>query len=555
MVNANNIDNTCFEHGTSFAKYCKNCSKNICPKCQRSGHQTHRLIDLADIFPGENDIQAAQNLCKERNAKLEEVKKGIKEWLKEVNKRTNDLLELIDGDIIINNNILKDFKTDFMNYQMVQNFRYFSERKSFSNQGVVDFLAEDNFLSKSVKLLTALDNIYKDFSLDSEKKKLPIEKLKSGGLSKVMTLQLNTPNSENVFQSSKTLSSFEVMDISQFPTFKESLGEKGIYWNINHLDNISINKGTVKANIDIKDNISCVLLDNKGVLFIAGESGLDIYCCETKKKTVKIEKEFSIKMTDGEINSILEIKNDYLVIGNNNNTIRIIKFMGNKKYMIHQEIIFQDASAILKVIELSNYHLLSCGEDSVVMYEPLNHGYYEVCDELDLKYPTNYVLQIKKDLVAMSHLTKKKLSFYEISNQKFKLIKEIEKIESELVNNSMVLLDDVYFILSCKNCISLFSIEKLELVKKFENKPITTCMLPVNYGVVLTCNYIKKEGGKYDYNIVLTCFDEKNKITLEIEKNTVIHNTEQGNDILYANLVENKNLVIVSKKSIKALQL
>jgi len=51
LININNLDSTCLEHNTSISKYCKDCKKNICVKCQRSSHEGHSFLDLGEILP------------------------------------------------------------------------------------------------------------------------------------------------------------------------------------------------------------------------------------------------------------------------------------------------------------------------------------------------------------------------------------------------------------------------------------------------------------------------------------------------------------------------
>ena len=110
------------------------------------------------------------------------------------------------------------------------------------------------------------------------------------------------------------------------------------------------------------------------------------------------------------MNTIAELKDNYLAVGTSNNTIKIIEFMGNKRHRIHQEIRNQQKNSIYKLIEISNYYLISCDEGNITFYEPRRNNFYEICQEINLSSPTCCILQISDDIVAASHVVLNKIS-------------------------------------------------------------------------------------------------------------------------------------------------
>ena len=215
----------------------------------------------------------------------------------------------------------------------------------------------------------------------------------------------------------KINSSLNQLSIKNAKTFSGSLilkdsvkNSKDVYWSLNEIKNKNISKKSLKSNINIKENIYSCLIDNKRIIFLGSDSCLHIYRFDSKNN--KIEKEFSIKGLDGKVNTISEIKDDFLVVGTSNSTIKIIEILGNKKHRIHQEIINLDKDSIYKIIEISNFDLISCNERNIILLKFKKNNYYEICQEIKLNTPTCCLLQISENIIAANHIILNKISFY-----------------------------------------------------------------------------------------------------------------------------------------------
>jgi len=593
LININNLDNSCLDHSTSFSKYCKDCKKNICVKCQREIHSNHKLIDLGEILPLDEEIEKAKKLFEEKEKKLLNVKKSITDWLDELNIKINALLDSIEGEILINKNILKCFKTDLMNYQMIENFNYFSNAESvnfYTNKELIDLVREKSWIHKTFLITQILNNLEKPMQVSEEKdEEINVEKeedkkvenaekkeekksnLKHNNKNHKVTIIDDNNNNNNANNAKKNI-------LSKSTTIVLKNKEKGIdnlnlnkishsskikvaktfsvsqlflndhYKSLTEITNINVSKKVFKSNVNIKENIYSALIDNKGVIFLGGESCLSIYRLDLKSN--KIENEFSIKL-DGKINTIAEIKDNYLIIGSSTGTIRIIEFLGNKKHHIHQEIRNQDRNSIYKIIELSNYDLVSCDERNIILYHS-KKNFYDLSQEINLNSPTCCVLQISKNIIAATHVVLQTISFYEISKGKLSLKKEIEKIDSTVNNTSMAIINEDYFCSVSQKLLYIFNIDKLELSKKIELQMSTSILFPISYDKLLFCHEKENEKGKVDTSLSLKTFDADNITLNDAEQNIVSKNKdkEAEDNIYYVNFFEHNTMILISKNNI-----
>ena len=500
--------------------------KNICIKCQRETHSGHKYIDLGEIFPFEKEIEEAKKLFEIKKEKLTKLKDNISDWLKEFNKKINELIDSIDAEIEINKNILKTFKTDMWNYQMVQNFNYFSSKKTgdkYSSLELINFANEEVWNSKLYLIAAFLGK-------KEQKKKInkPIDN------NKIKTNLKQTVNVEN----------------SKKPIFDNSLiykiesKDKNYYWNLNEANSMEVSNKLFKSNLDIKEKVYSGLIDNKGIIFFGSDSSLLIYRFDFK--TNKIEKEFVIKGLDGSVNTIIELREDYLLVGTGNNTIKIIQFYSGGKYQIHQEIRNKKKDSIYKVIELSNYSLVSCSEKNITFFAALKNNYYELKQEINMKTPTYCILEIDKCIIAANQPKLKKISFYQCKNSKLEFKKEIEDIESEENNNNiMAIMNEEYFCSISSKTIYIISSKKFELVKKVESKMESNCLFPISYGMILFCHNKQNDKNKLDYYLSLKTFDEKNRDLIEIEEKLVSKNKEKKEQVFFLNFFD-PNIMLIS---------
>ena len=577
LIDIDAFDTTCFEHFTSVSKYCKDCKKNICMKCQRAQHGGHKLIDLGEVLPIPEEIENGKKVFEKKKEKLLKLKNNINEWIEDFNKRVKHLLDSIDAELIINENILKKFKTDLMNYQMIENFNYFSSKENldiYSCPELMSFDHENNWLPKTFFIAQTLKKLEQpiDIKDETEDKKTDKNNIKNkndyitddgnlkindnikknNNLKKTGTTRVHSKEKDNIkFSLSSTqleLKNRKTITGPLFPNNALKYG-KDFYWSLNETKNKSISKKLFKSNFSLTENIYSGLIDNKGIIFLGSDSCLNIYRFDMK--SLKIEPEFTIKGFEGAVNTILEVKDDLLVVGTSTCIIKIIDFLGNKKYRIHQEIRNEDKNSIYKIIELSNYYLMSCDEKNIVLLKLKKNNYYEVCQTINLDTQTCCVLQISDKYIAASHIALNKISIYEFNKKQLNLLKQIDNIELTFSNNSMTVINDKYFCSISKKNVFIISSEQFDIVKKVELKINITNIFPVSYDMILLCHCKENNEAKFDYSLSLKEFSDKNKELLtDFDLSIVKKNNDDIDDIFYLNFFNPNYMVIISQSTI-----
>ena len=590
LINTEQLDFTCFEHSTTISKYCKDCEKNICIKCQRTQHEGHKLIDLGEILPLNEEIENGRKLFEEKKEKLLQLKNVLNEYLQEFNRKINALLESIDAEILINKNILKNYKGDLMNYQMIENFHYFSSLESmkiYSNAEFLNLINEKNWLPRTFNITQLLLKFDQPISINDEINKNESEKMlvevkndnPKDGIDNNLNINSFNYSDENlninknfsdVKRNLTVVGSFNLKDDEKIPSGSNSSNElqtikkhsktlvphpsqsiiqKEFYSSLNKIKNQTIYKKAFKSKKEITENIYSALIDEKGIIFLGGDSRINIYRFDSKNS--KIDYEFLVKGLDGAVNTIAELKDNYLVVGTSNNTIKIIEFMGNKKHRIHQEIRNQQKNSIYKLIEISNYYLISCDEGNITFYEPRRNNYYEICQEINLSSPTCCILQISDDIIAASHVVLNKISLYKVNRLKLELVKEIDNIELTVSNNSMAVINEDYFCSVAKQNAYIISTKNYNIEKKIDLKINITCLFPLSFNFILFCHCKNNKDGTIDYSLSVKNFDENTKELVENEQNIIGRNKEDIDDIFYINFFNPNYMIIVTESNIK----
>ena len=589
LINTEQLDFTCFEHSTTISKYCKDCEKNICIKCQRTQHEGHKLIDLGEILPLNEEIENGRKLFEEKKEKLLQLKNVLNEYLQEFNRKINALLESIDAEILINKNILKNYKADLMNYQMIENFNYFSSLESmkiYSNAEFLNLINEKNWLPRTFNITQLLIKFDQPISINDEINKNESEKMlvevkndkpkddidNNLNINRIFSSDENlsiNKNFSSMKRNSTVVTSFTLKDDDKkssgsnssknlqtikkhsktlVPHPSQSIIRKDFYSSLNKIKSQTIYKKTFKSKKEITENIYSALIDEKGIIFLGGDSCINIYRFDSKNS--KIDYEFLVKGLDGAVNTIAELKDNYLVVGTSNNTIKIIEFMGNKKHRIHQEIRNQQKNSIYKLIEISNYYLISCDEGNITFYEPRRNNYYEICQEINLSSPTCCILQISDDIVAASHVVLNKISLYKVNRSKLELVKEIDNIELTVSNNSMAIINEDYFCSVAKQNAYIISTKNYNIEKKIDLKINITSLFPLSFNFVLFCHCKNNKDGTIDYSLSVKNFDENTKELVENEQNIIGRNKEDIDDIFYINFFNPNYMIIVTESNI-----
>ena len=110
--NSDIITNTlkCQEHNEHCRKICLECNIDICPKCEKNFHNSHKITRYEDINPDSSEIENLQNKIKIYIDKCNNLKKEINNWNKEIQNKLYDFEITLKHNEIINS---IDFITNY----------------------------------------------------------------------------------------------------------------------------------------------------------------------------------------------------------------------------------------------------------------------------------------------------------------------------------------------------------------------------------------------------------------------------------------------------------
>ena len=115
-INTNYLFNNCLEHCNKFSFFCQQCQASVCSKCDIDYHNDkyHILLQINTIRKTQNKKEAFKAIVSKQRALLKKIK--------EMN---NTLIQSLENDIIIKEQILKDYENNDCNYQTIINFNNF----------------------------------------------------------------------------------------------------------------------------------------------------------------------------------------------------------------------------------------------------------------------------------------------------------------------------------------------------------------------------------------------------------------------------------------------
>ena len=132
IINYEHKNYICNKHNEAFTKYCYECKKNICIRCEKE-HQNHKDIYYGKIIPDDNNNDE------------------LKKYIDELNDEINNIIGKL-------NNIKDNIE---IYYNICNNFIFYNNsNKSNENlQNINEFLNYNNYIVKDIKEIITEDNI------------------------------------------------------------------------------------------------------------------------------------------------------------------------------------------------------------------------------------------------------------------------------------------------------------------------------------------------------------------------------------------------------------
>ena len=122
--NEKELNALCQKHNAKYEIFCKTCHKNICNQCADKKHQNHTFIKFDDIKPSNEEIDNLKNSIKnEIKITTEFLKLEFYRWLNELEEKFNDIQNKISYKNKLYNQIITNYETGSLNYQVIHNLK------------------------------------------------------------------------------------------------------------------------------------------------------------------------------------------------------------------------------------------------------------------------------------------------------------------------------------------------------------------------------------------------------------------------------------------------
>ena len=148
IINYNNKNFICEIHNKNYIRYCKDCKLNMCLMCFKE-HKSHSIIDFGDIIISEEDN------IKEKD-KLKEYINILNNNINEIIKILNKVKENMDIYYKIYNNIIDNYSSENINYEILYNINEFNKYNNNIIKDINEIINDNNINNKFNKII----NIY-----------------------------------------------------------------------------------------------------------------------------------------------------------------------------------------------------------------------------------------------------------------------------------------------------------------------------------------------------------------------------------------------------------
>jgi len=472
IVSYDEKDYICDKHKETYKYYCSLCKQNICDSCYLE-HKNHNNNINKFIFYNKNEILN----------EIDELKKNIDN----LNKIINEIIDKFHNFIYninlydeISRNIINNYDTNHLNYQIIQNINEILYFKKLFNKDIMTIINE-NDISKRVKYIIDLDyrmnNINEDYCNE-------IITHKFWKKPQNLKYKLNITE-RNDFMGANDL--FEVFVCNK--DHKEYVISKNIY-NYN-LDIYTLldNKKLLSVQ-GHKNRISTIRyfinnINNDEYLISADINGIVILwdILNNYKIKYQINTLYNIVSDKGLlILSCLLIfdKNneDNYIITSLNNISEDINNSGTKIYSLNNGnfIEYIDKSNKIKIFYLlswfnkkkSQYYIIQFGKENIVINSLLkNELYSEFIQKPKGLYYSGFIYKKNDNEYLLSCSTNGYINIWDLYNKK--IYKTINLNNCQLM--SIIEWNDKYVLVSdFQNSIEILDIRKLKIVHKIKGE-------------------------------------------------------------------------------------
>ena len=157
IIDYNNKNYICPQHGDNYSSFCQTCSKNICIECENS-HSTHNIIYFGKILPNKDNLNGILNELKNNIDKFKLDLSNIIEKLNYVKNNVDNYYKLVKD-------IYDSLKIQKKNYEIIFNICNINNN-DFMNE-INNVINDSNILNKFTKINSIYDKMKGHFRGDS----------------------------------------------------------------------------------------------------------------------------------------------------------------------------------------------------------------------------------------------------------------------------------------------------------------------------------------------------------------------------------------------------
>ena len=376
------MDSFCANHIQIFKYYCFNCHKNICDLCENQ-HKNHNLIKLEDILLEAEELIEKKNKLNKEKEELKKINDCFNALIEAIKRKFQRLYSIKQKELDIKEKIIKDYETIKYNFHSIENVH----NLKFNNNNFIDKSNNSDWFHR-------FNLIFKYLNSNLSNKNNDIFDL------------LNNRNENNKIKiiSNNSMNKINKLIILKNEDIAISNNSKMIIYDKCNLEE--------KLNIDVFKNnsrINSFIEKEGGGLLCAGYEYIKSINLSLNNKSYYVEDIIYKKNKD--LNSIIELNNDYLILLNNNSILELWK----KNYKIKK-------------------------------YELIDN--YDI-ENIYLEEENNSIFKINYNSFILSEKENIKMLIIN-DNNKIELKFELDNIKLVKGNNSLIkLLDEDYILLSC----------------------------------------------------------------------------------------------------------
>ena len=157
-IKVENQNYQCILHNNPFNSYCLDCNMNTCESCIQPTHTNHEIIKFIHLRPKDDYI-------KEISIEVEKQKKNLTKFINNSKKAFEDIIKEVEtyfnDYILIEKTLLKRYKEQSLNFQLLQNLRnksLFYDNSIFKQ--LKEFNGQDRDVPNDFETLKRISNIY-----------------------------------------------------------------------------------------------------------------------------------------------------------------------------------------------------------------------------------------------------------------------------------------------------------------------------------------------------------------------------------------------------------